>query len=83
VGCCVGVEFLARPCLSASFTHLDVALLSLVVERVVQLVFSSFQAGLIPYVAVDLVWLWEEVSSESSYAAILDLLQLQLVLIGI
>lgn len=83
VGCCAGVEFWARPCVSASFTHLDVALLSLVVERVVQLASSSFSAGFIPYVAINLAWLWEEVSSESSYAAILDLLQLQLVLIGI
>ena len=37
-------------------------------------VFRSFSEGIVPYVAVDLVCPWEEVSSGSSYAALLDLL---------
>ena len=56
--------------LSASPTCLYVALSSLV-EGVVQLVFSSLSAGVISYGAVDLVCLWEEVSSECSCTTIL------------
>lgn len=51
---------------SASYTHFDVCLLSPVVEKVVCLFFNSFSAGIIPYVAVDFICSWEEVSSESS-----------------
>lgn len=58
--------------MSASLTYLDVALLSLV-EGAVQLAsFQFFFTGNDSYVAVDSVCLWEEVSSGSSYATILD-----------
>lgn len=40
----------------------------------VLLVFRSFSEGIHPCATVDLVYLWEEVSSGSSYAAILSLL---------
>lgn len=36
------------------------------------LVFSSSLVGIVSYVAVDFVCLWEEVNSESSYTTILD-----------
>ena len=52
-------------------TPLIVALFSLV-EGTIQLLLSSFSGGIITYVAVDLVCLWEEVSSESYYTTILD-----------
>lgn len=42
--------------------YLDLAILSLV-EGAVQLHFNSFSKGSIPYVVVDLVYLWEEVNS--------------------
>ena len=42
-------------------------------EGAVHLAFRSFSGWIVPYVAVDSVYAWEEVSSRSSYAAILDL----------
>ena len=36
------------------------------------LVFSSSLVGIVSYIAVDFVCLWEEISSGSSYATILD-----------
>ena len=39
---------------------------------IAQLVFGYVPEETIPYVAVDLVCLWEEVSSGSSYVAILN-----------
>lgn len=48
-------------CISAFPTCLGVVLLSLVMDKAVQLVFSSSSVGMNPNVAVDLVHLWEEV----------------------
>jgi len=49
VSCHAGVGFLVKPHLY----YLLVALLSLAVEGLVQLLFSLFSAGIIPYVAID------------------------------
>ena len=57
--------------ISASPTHLTVALLSFVVEQL----FSSlvfFRREVFSYTAVDVLCLWEEVSSGSSCATILN-----------
>lgn len=44
----------------------------LLLWRVLHLVFRSLSERNDPYVALDLMFLWEEVSSGSSYAAMLD-----------
>ena len=49
-------------------TLLNAALLSFVVEAV----FIQFSEKIIPYVVVDLLCPWEEVSSGSFYATILN-----------
>lgn len=56
---------------SASPTPLNMAFLFRV-QGAIQLVLSPFSAGIITYVTVDTVCLWEEVSSGSSYTAILN-----------
>lgn len=57
--------------MSASPTHLRVALLPLVVEKLLSYC-CSFSAALVLYVAVVLVSPWGEVGPGTSYAAILD-----------
>lgn len=64
------IGFNGRPCLSASPAHLSVVLLSFAL-RSHSSGFRSFSEKNDPYVVVDLVCTWE-VSSESSYATILD-----------
>ena len=59
---------------SGSPVYLNAVLLSLVVERAVQLGFSPFSVRIIPYVTVDLVCPWKEVSWESSSVTILGVL---------
>ena len=58
---------------SDSPTHLNVALLSFVAEEPLAS-FQVFFRGIVLYVAIDLVCLWEKVSSRSSYTSILNLL---------
>lgn len=76
----LGVEFWARLCLSVSSTHLDVVLLSLFVEGFVQLSFQLFFSRNYSIYSCRF-----GVSGRGGFriflAAILDLLQLQLVLI--
>lgn len=60
---------MSLPLLPSSF------LLSFVVRRAVHLVFRTFSEGSDPFVAVDLVGLWEEMNSRCSYAPISDALQ--------
>lgn len=56
-----------------SLSHFSVSLFSFAqFEGVGQLVFRSFSEDIVPYVAVDLVCLWEEVSSGSFYVTILN-----------
>lgn len=64
-------------------TCLDVACLSLV-EKSVQLIFSSFSLGIILYIAVESVCLWVKVNLGFSYTVILDnLLSLYLLLVSL
>ena len=67
---CMFAHCLIQHCISPA--HLSVVLLSL--WKAVHLVFRSFSEDNNPYVAVGLVCLWEEVSSESSYMAIFSFL---------
>lgn len=50
------------------------AFLSSVMEQLVQVVLRSFSEEIFPYGAVDLLYLWEEVDSGSSYGTLLNCL---------
>lgn len=70
VGCHAGLRFFWRDGISAFPTSLGVALLPSVVKGPV----SWFSEGIVLYVVVDSMCTWEEMSSGSSYATILDCL---------
>ena len=70
--CCAGVG-LWRGCVSASPTCFNMGFFPFPrCVGVTQLVFGFFSEKIVPYAAVDLVCLWEEVASGYSYVAILD-----------
>lgn len=60
-------------CVSASLTHFNVAFFSFATcVGVAQLVFWPLSEEIVPCAAVDTVCLWDEVSSGSSYIAVLN-----------
>lgn len=71
VGCSVRVGFLVRMCLCFSYPS-QCTLFIFCCGRSVQLVFRNFSEGIAAHRAVDLLCLWEEASSGSSEAAILN-----------
>lgn len=68
MGPCAQVRLLASLHLCL-FYHLDAAFV-VCCEGAIQLVLRYFSEGIIPHVAVDLVHLWEEMNSGSSYVSI-------------
>lgn len=69
-----GVGFMVRLHFSLPYLPPDLFLLCSF-EEIIQLVFRSFSQRIFPFVAVDSLCPWENVSSRSSYAGILNHLQ--------
>ena len=67
----LGVGRVGGDHMSASFTPEDVALFSFDVKEH-SASFQSFSEGIVPYVAIDVVCSWEEVSSGTFCVNILD-----------
>lgn len=71
-GCCAWVVFFLQDGVCASLTHLSAVLFVLYCVGSVHPVLWSFSEEIISYIVVYLFYLWEGVSSESSYASILN-----------
>ena len=79
---CVGIRlFILQDYVSVPTTHFDTALLSFVVEALFIWFWGLLTEKIILYVAINFLCSWEEVNLGSSYATILNLIPMTLLLI--